>query len=137
MVQGHRTIRVVGKGEKPRSPVLPDVAWTAVEQYLDGRKAGPIFLGRDGQRMSRFAARRVVRTIGQRAAVHVHPHLFRHTAAVLMILGKAPLRQVQDALGHASLDTTAQYQHALVSLDTHAVYALEQLLAEAQAGASR
>jgi site-specific recombinase XerD len=135
-VQGHRVLHVVGKGDKPRTPPVPDGCWSSVAELLDGRKEGAIFLGRDGERMSRFTARRVVRTIGQRAEVHVHPHLFRHTAAVLMILGGAPLRQVQDALGHASLDTTAQYQHGLLSLDKHAVYALEKLLAADGRGAA-
>ena len=134
MAQQHRVLYVEGKGGKPRTPPVPDRLWAVLADHLGGRRAGPVFLGRDGSRMSRFAAWRVVGTVGGRAGVVVHPHLFRHTAAVLMIRAGSSLREVQEVLGHAGMDTTAGYMDALVSLDRSPVYALDRLLAQPRGG---
>jgi integrase len=40
---------------------------------------------------------------------HCHPHMFRHTFAIELLLAGVPIDQVSKLLGHASVKTTEQY----------------------------
>jgi integrase/recombinase XerD len=74
IVRGHRTLRIVGKGNKPAViPLVPRTART-VDVAVGERCEGPILRRRDGQPLDRRAAHRWVRSIGKRAG---HPHMLR------------------------------------------------------------
>ena len=79
--RGHRTLRIIGKGNKPAViPLVPRVARTIA---LGERCEGPILHRHDGQRLDRRTAHRWVRSIGKRAGLGiVHPHMLR--AAFIM-----------------------------------------------------
>jgi hypothetical protein len=86
--RGHRVVRVMGKGGRPRTVPLPAQVVCAIEAYLNGRTAGPLFVTRSGRRWSRRDAWETVAAIGRRACVaQLHPHTFRHKAATLMQVG--------------------------------------------------
>ena len=139
-----RQVRVMGKGARERIVPFGAPAARAVERYLDegdpapkADKGGlPLFLGRQGARISR---RTVQRLIGTRlAAVAVRsglsPHLLRHTMATHLLArmsrgeaaggrrrgapmapgGAADIRAVQELLGHVSLASTQVYTHVTV-----------------------
>lgn len=78
---------------------------------LAGAKAGPLFRGRSGRRLSvrqvqlRFAA--WVEAAGIDAAVT--PHALRHTFGTRLYGETKDLRRVQVALGHRSVGTTERY----------------------------
>jgi integrase/recombinase XerD len=128
---GHRVIRVVGKGKRPRTVPIPPKPYDAVAAYLDGRAEGPIFCTRTGNRWVRRDAWKAVQAIGVRAGIpDLHPHTFRHTAATLMLEAGEPLDKVQLVLGHASPETTMKYAKARDRLDGSAVYGLARYLAE-------
>ena len=64
--RGHRTLRIIGKGNKPRViPLVPRVART-IDLALGERCQGPILHRHDGQRLDRRTAHRWVRSIGKR-----------------------------------------------------------------------
>lgn len=132
-IQGQRVLKVTGKGGKPRTPVLTDEAWPAIAAYLDGRRAGALFLGARTDRMSRKEAWRIVHRLGEQVGVRMHPHLFRHSAAVLMARDGASIKQIAVALGHADIKTTAVYLEGLAALEDSPAYGLSRLLAEAAA----
>lgn len=123
-VRGHRVIKVVGKGSKPRSVPMPPMVLHAVDNYIGDRQIGPIFVTSTGRRMDRQAAHDTITRIGKRVGIDLHPHLLRHTAATAALEAGAPLDQVQDLLGHASPVTTKRYVQARQRLDSSAAYSV-------------
>jgi integrase/recombinase XerD len=81
--RGHRSLRILGKGNKPATiPLVPRTART-IDLAVGERSEGPILRRRDGERLERRTAHRWVRSIGKRAGLGaVHPHMYR--AAFIM-----------------------------------------------------
>jgi site-specific recombinase XerD len=114
----HMSLRVRGKGNKERMVIIGEPARVAVERYLRAqgrqmRNAGPLFLNREGARLSQRAIQLIVRKYALKAGIdaRVHPHLLRHTFATHLLDGGAELRVVQELMGHASPNTTQIYLH--------------------------
>jgi site-specific recombinase XerD len=133
--RGHRTLLVHRKGGKHVTiPLAPRTA-RAVDLVVGERTEGPIFIGRDGQRLDRHGASRIVRRIARHADIHkrVGPHTLRHAFITAALDAGVPLRDVQEAASHADPRTTMRYDRARVSLDRHATYIVSTFIA----GASR
>jgi integrase len=84
--RGHRTLRIIGKGNKPAvTPLVPRLARTIdLGLGLGERCEGPILHRHDSQRLDRRTAHRWVRSIEKRAGLRiVHPHMLR--AALIMV----------------------------------------------------
>lgn len=124
--RGHRTVFVTAKGGKQRKLPLVPKASAAVDAYLDGRTAGPLFITSSGQRLSAGNAYNTVRSLTRRAGIakRISPHSFRHGFVTLALDAGASLRDVQDAAMHASADTTRRYDRARHQLDRHPGYLL-------------
>ena len=122
---GHRLLRVLGKGNKPRTVPYGVPAADALRVWLaEGRPAlvtaesGPaLLLGARGRRIDVRQVRTVVhQTVAAVAgAPDMGPHGLRHSAATHLLEGGADLRVVQELLGHSSLATTQLYTHVAVS----------------------
>jgi site-specific recombinase XerD len=115
---GEMALRVRGKGNKERIVVIGEPARRALEEYLrrvrrGPRHTGPLFLNRDGARLSQRAIQLIVKKYALKAGLdeRVHPHLLRHTYATHLLDGGAELRVVQELMGHASANTTQIYLH--------------------------
>lgn len=129
--QAHRVIAVMGKGQKPRSVPIPIKTYRVLTDYIGDRTDGPLFLARNGARWNRGDIWRTVERIGKAAGVPgLHPHIFRHTCATLMLESGAPLDRVQKVLGHASPVTTMAYAEARDRLDSSPVYDLDRYLGD-------
>jgi len=112
-------VRCVGKGSKERSIPIHEHAAEAVRAYLDearpilvrvrGEKA--LFVNRRGERLTRQGFWLILKSYAQAANIseHVTPHTLRHSFATHMLKGGAPLRNVQELLGHANISTTQVY----------------------------
>ena len=81
--RGHRTLQIVGKGNRPAG--IPLVLRTArtLDLAIGERVEGPILLRHDGERLDTRTAYRWVRAIGKQAGLErIHPHMLR--AAFIM-----------------------------------------------------
>jgi site-specific recombinase XerD len=110
-----RMLRIFGKGSKER--VVP--FGTLVEQLLrewhditGAGTEGPVFLSekKGGERLTVRTVHRIVLRAAQRTGLRgVSPHTLRHCFATHMLENGAPLRVVQEMLGHESIATTQKY----------------------------
>ena len=113
--------RCLGKGGKERMVYLHQRAVAAMESYIKSsrpRLAGEtkekaLFLNRRGERLTRQWVWAILKASAKRANIKksIAPHVLRHSFATHMLRGGAPLRHVQELLGHASITTTQIYTH--------------------------
>ncbi len=116
---GEGYIRVMGKGSKQRLVPIGNVARERIMIYMDERKAKDsknkdiLFLNNRGAALTRVMVFYVIRDAVERAGIDktVSPHIFRHSFATHLLAGGASIRQVQDMLGHESIETTEIYTH--------------------------
>lgn len=116
-------IRCLGKGSKERIIPIGKAGRAAVETWLkEGRprfkkKDQPteaVFLSRNGRPLDRTQVWRIVKAIAVAAGLPsagVSPHTLRHSFATHLLENGADLRDVQELLGHASVQTTEIYTH--------------------------
>jgi integrase/recombinase XerD len=128
--RGHRTLAIVGKGNKPATiPLVPRAART-IDLAIGERHQGPILRRRDGQRLDRRTAHRWVRAIGRRAGLGpVHPHMLRAGFIMAALDAGVPLRDVQIAARHADPRTTTIYDRRRENFDRHAAYVVVAFVA--------
>jgi len=114
-------VRVRGKGSKVRLVPLGSQAEAALRAYLAEARAtfhpapgeGALFLGPRGRALSRATLWRHVKARAVAAGLppDVSPHWLRHTFATHLLSGGAPIRAIQEMLGHADIGTTQIYTH--------------------------
>ena len=109
-------------------PLAPRTA-----RAVGDRTDGPLFLARDGRRLDRHGAGRIVRTTARRAGIAkiVTPHTLRNAFITAALDKGLPLRDVQEAASHADPRTTMRYNRARGSLDRHATDVVAAYLAGA------
>ncbi len=112
-------VRCTGKGGKERTIPIHEHAAEAVQAYMD--EARPLlirrgderalFVNRRGERLTRQGFWLILKSYAKSANLntHVTPHTLRHSFATHMLKGGAPLRNVQELLGHANISTTQVY----------------------------
>lgn len=114
--------QVEGKGSKQRIVPVGAQAVAVLQQYMAEQRRdliGPrdpervpwLILSRTGKRLRREAIWELVKRYAVRADIDpaVSPHTLRHSFATHMLAGGADLRQIQELLGHASIQTTQIY----------------------------
>ena len=113
------TIRVLGKGGKERIAYLGGRALSSLAAYLKERGAleGPLFMGRDGRRITQRSVQRLVKECAQLSGISKDPtpHALRHSFATHLLDAGVDLRSIQEMLGHAKLSTTQRYTKVSMS----------------------
>ena len=117
----YTSLKVLGKGDKERIVPILEFVREKILHYLrtiddenicfSTEKA--LFLTHKGRRISRTTVYRIVqRTLGA-AGVQgkKSPHVLRHTFATHLLNGGADMREIQELLGHSSLEATQVYTH--------------------------
>ena len=115
------SVRCMGKGGKERILPIHGGAVHIVKSYVQDARpvlAGAktptaLFLNRRGNRLTRQGFWLILKGYTEAAGLNgrVTPHTLRHSFATHLLRGGAPLRHVQELLGHASITTTQIYTH--------------------------
>ncbi len=114
------TVRGIGKGDQERALPLYQRAVDELRQYIfhvrpkmvRNRNEAALFVNRRGGRLTRQGFWLILKNYAREAGLDaITPHTLRHTYATHMLSGGMPLRNVQEALGHASISTTQIYTH--------------------------
>lgn len=105
---------VLGKGNKQRKVYFDARTKIHLQRYLQNRtddnEALFVSLQRPHNRLQISGVEIRLRELGRKLDMHkVHPHKFRRTLATMAIDKGMPIEQVQQLLGHQSVDTTLQY----------------------------
>jgi integrase/recombinase XerD len=126
------SLRVIGKGDKERlAPVVPLLV-TILEDYvtlarlilLAGRHSPFLFV-----RVHSWGSQRAGQALGPKAIFYIvrktlrqvlnreqaHPHMLRHSFASRVREHGGTLQDLQEAMGHANIATTARYSHLVTS----------------------
>jgi len=127
-------IHVHGKGDKDRVVPLSKRVCDLVRNYnlmvrphfLNSSDPGYLVLNRWGHKMDPNAVWAVVKRFAWLAGIkkNVTTHSFRHTCATHMLKNGAPVRHIQEMLGHESLESTQIYTRVTINdlKEIHAKY---------------
>lgn len=149
--RGHPVLDIQGKGRRQRRVPVPPPAWDRLDYYRATRPdrdgdnlpartvavvpARPLVARSTGRPLTQGEVWRLLRRLAlaggtelQALAPRLSPHSLRHTAATLTLEGGAPLRDVQDWLGHADPRTTRRYDHGHLNLERHPAGRLAEIL---------
>ena len=110
----NRECIVFGKGNKERKVYFDARTKIHLQKYLanrtDDNEALFVSLIKPFERLQISGVEIRLRKIGRELGIHkTHPHKFRRTLATMAIDKGMPIEQVQQLLGHQSIDTTLQY----------------------------
>lgn len=135
-------IHVHGKGDKDRVVPLSKRVCRLIENYimmvrpelLQGKDSGHLILNRWGEKMDPNGIWAVVKRCTYLAGIRksVSTHTFRHTCATHMLKNGAPVRHLQEMLGHESLESTQIYTRVTINdlKEIHARYHPSETLKE-------
>lgn len=118
-----RIIHVLGKGNKERVVPFTSECQKTIEDYLKNLRPKLaekneqisiyLFLNNHGQKLTTRGLEFILKNIEQKTglSLNLHPHLLRHTFATHLLEAGANLREIQELLGHESINTTQVYTH--------------------------
>jgi len=112
-----KLISVVRKGGRESYVNASDKGLNALKEWLDTRQFNT---ERVFGSLEYYPTWRLLKDIGKRAnlnGVNIHPHIFRHSRAIFMLMNGATLHDVQQHLAHKSITTTANIYGKFKAVD--------------------
>lgn len=135
------SVRIFGKGRKERMCPLERDTIVALKVYLKKRGADlnettPLFVNREGNRLTRFGVRYIItRRVADAAkgcpsllTTRITPHTIRHTTAMHMLQSNVDLNMIRSWLGHASIETTNSYVEIDLEMKRKTLQSSEKLI---------
>jgi integrase len=99
-----KTVTVTRKGGKIQDVNVSDDAMNDLSNWIESRNLdSPKIFGE----MNYQDAWKLIKEIGLRVKIDLHPHMLRHSRAIQMLKAGAPMHIVQQHLGHINIATTA------------------------------
>lgn len=110
----YKIITVIRKGGRETEVNVSDKALRELKAWLDIRQSSSsrVFLDLDY-----YTAWGIVKNIGKRAGLKLHPHIFRHSRAIQLLRDGVPINVVSQHLGHKSIRTTIDIYGQFMTLD--------------------
>ena len=109
-------ITIKGKGNKERIVPLHSALQEKILPYIHAHPkkediTSPLFIGIQGKRLNQSVVQKWHRDYRNLYGLpeHLTPHALRHSCATHLLSNNAPLRSIQELLGHASPSTTQIY----------------------------
>lgn len=106
------SVVVLGKGNKERLVYFNERTSHLLQLMIKERKTdgdGALFLNLYDKRIGLSAVEGMIRELGERHNIEAYPHKFRRTFATRLVRKGMPIDQVQQLLGHTSLEVTLRY----------------------------
>lgn len=113
-------VKIRGKGGKERIVPIGDFALDYLNRYLTlvrrkiaRKNSRYVFLNKEGNTLSRQYFWKRIKLYAEQAGLEtpVSPHTLRHSFATHLLENGANLKEVQEMLGHAKIETTQIYTH--------------------------
>lgn len=118
-------VHVHGKGDKERVVPLSKRVCELTKNYImmirpdfiQGKDKDYLILNRWGEQMEPNSIWAVVKRCSHLAGIrkNISTHTFRHTCATHMLKNGAPIRHLQEMLGHESLESTQIYTRVTIN----------------------
>jgi integrase/recombinase XerC len=102
-------VRVLGKGNKQRDIPLLGFTKELLDEYLNTFRVKKFLFEKKGEKLSENSLRYIITKVFKRVGLKVTPHQLRHSYATSLLNGGAPIVDVSELLGHASMATTQIY----------------------------
>ena len=112
-----------GKGGKQRIVRIGTRAQKALWKYItlhrpnDNNNAHRLFINRGGESLGLLGIKILIKRLGDKAKVKVHPHKLRHTFAISFLRAGGDVFSLQYLLGHSTLSMTQRYLQSLNAND--------------------
>ncbi|MCX7008122.1 MAG: site-specific tyrosine recombinase XerD [Kiritimatiellaeota bacterium] len=115
-------VRCIGKGNKERVVPIGESARGALRAYIEGLRpqlaerkpdVTALFLTKASHAIGRKRLWQMIKHYAHVAGItkRISPHTMRHSFASHLLANGAPLRVIQEMLGHADIATTQIYTH--------------------------
>ena len=112
--------RVIGKGSKERLVLFGERCYQWLHEYINHvrvqwapQNETALFLTKRGSRITQRTIQRILNDANKyhSSPIQITPHTCRHSCASMLIINGAGIRDVQELLGHSSINTTQRYAH--------------------------
>lgn len=116
-IRSDNSFVVRGKLDRTRPCKLDAITARYIREYLALRddSNNALFVTKSGTRISKHTLKDIFDNAQEKVTFNIplHPHILRHSFATDLMRSGAPIRIVQEMLGHRSLATTQIYTHVV------------------------
>ena len=92
--------------------------WKYITLYRPSENTGRrLFINKSGESLGLLGIKILIKRLGDKAGVKVHPHKLRHTFAISFLRAGGDVFSLQYLLGHSTLSMTQRYLQSLKASD--------------------